>query len=72
VSKTWRKLSKKAIGNKPFQSKQELKDAITKYCTFKAAAMEEIACTYGYPMDSWDVSQITDMSNLFAYMHSFK
>jgi hypothetical protein len=57
VSKTWRKPSKKAMRNKccgrpkTIQSKEELKDAITKYCRYKATPMEEIAGTYGYPMD---------------------
>jgi surface protein len=77
VSKTWRKLSKLTIRNKccgrskAFQSKQELKDAITKYCRYEAASMEEIAGTYGYPMDNWDVSEMTDMSYLFEDMDSF-
>jgi surface protein len=74
VSKTWRALFKKAIccGHpKTFQCKQELKDVITKYCTFEVDTMEEIAGTYGYPIDSCDVSQVADMSNLFEHMHSF-
>jgi surface protein len=33
--------------------------------------MEEIACTYGYPIDRWDVSQVTDMSSLFTNRYSF-
>jgi hypothetical protein len=74
VSKTWRNLSKltiriKCCGSpKAFQSKQ---DAITKYCRYDGAAMEEITSTYGYPMDNWDVSKITDMSKLFENMKSF-
>jgi surface protein len=71
VSKTWRKLSKTAMRSKVFESKQELRDGVTRYCTFEAATMEEIAGTYGYPMDSWDVSKITDMSNLFFQMRRF-
>jgi hypothetical protein len=79
VSKRWRKLCKTAIRNKccgspkAFQSKQELTDTIWKYyrCqrrNWTRETMEEIACTYGYPIDSWDVSQVTDMSNLFENM----
>ncbi|KAG7363909.1 hypothetical protein IV203_037111 [Nitzschia inconspicua] len=28
--------------------------------------MEEIACEYGFPIDSWNVSQVTSMSYLFV------
>jgi hypothetical protein len=51
VNKTWRELCKKAIRGKcgdedprAFQSNQELRDAVHKYCKYEAAAMEEIAC----------------------------
>jgi surface protein len=77
VSKRWRKHCQETIRNKycscskAFQCKKELRRAVTKYCTFKAATMEEIAGSYGYPIDSWDVSQITDMSSLFEDMNSF-
>jgi surface protein len=84
VSKTWRALCKNTIRNKycgsskAFQSNEELKDAVKKYCRYKRRpickyrqAMEEIACTSGYPMDTWDVSQITDMSSLFEYQYKF-
>jgi hypothetical protein len=70
VSKSWRKISKKAIPRKAFQSKEELKVAIWKYCRCEDASMEEIAGTKGYPIDNWDVSQVTDMANLFEYMNS--
>jgi transposase-like protein len=77
VNKTWRKLCKKTLRNKccgrpkVFQHKQELKDAITKYCCYEGTTMEEIAGTYGYPMDTWNVSQITNMSFLFQHsVHS--
>jgi surface protein len=78
ISKTWRQFCKKTIddkcgnnGPKPFQSKQELVDAVEKYCKYEAEAMEEIACTYGYPMDKWNVSQVEDMSNVFRSRHTF-
>jgi hypothetical protein len=70
VNRTWQNLCKKTIvdkcgptGPEAFQSNQELKDAVKKYC--EAGAMEEIACTYGYPIDKWDVSQVEDMSEVF-------
>jgi surface protein len=79
VNKTWRKLCKKAIqdkcghqdGPKTFQSKQELRDAVLKYCKYDAVSMEEIACTYGYPIDRWNVSQVDDMSDVFFRMYTF-
>jgi hypothetical protein len=55
VNKNWQNLCKKTIddkcgpnGPKPFQSKQELKDAVNKYCSIRhqASEMEEFACTY--------------------------
>jgi hypothetical protein len=65
INKTWRQLCKKTIddkcghhGPKAFQSKQELRDVVKKYCNYDAGSMEEIACTYGYPIDKWNVSQI--------------
>jgi surface protein len=78
VNKTWRQLIKDIIdakcgqhGPKAFQSKRELRKAVEKYCKYEAASMEEIACTYGYPMDKWDVSQLEDMSGLFGGMDTF-
>jgi surface protein len=92
VNKTWRQLIIDIIdakycqdGRKAFQSKQELKDVVTKYCKckkrrgashrvyclFGATSMGEIAFTYGYPMDKWDVSQLEDMSGLFEDMITF-
>jgi hypothetical protein len=65
VSKTWRNHIKEIIDAKcgqdvpkAFQCNHELSNAIAKYCNYEAASMEGIACTYGYPIDKWDVSQI--------------
>jgi surface protein len=78
VNKTWRKLCTRTIqgkcgpnGPQTFQSKQELKDAIKRYCKYDAVTIEELACTYGYPIDRWNVSQVEDMSWLFSRMHTF-
>jgi hypothetical protein len=78
VDKTWRKLCKKTVqnkcnphGTKRFQSKLELRDAVDKYCKYDAVSMEYIACTYGYPIDRWDVSQIESMSGLFKHKYNF-
>ena len=78
VNKTWRDLCQKTIrgkcgpnGPKVFQSNQELKDAVDQYCKYELGAMEEIASTYGYPMDKWNVFQTKDMSNMFKFQESF-
>ncbi|KAG7341022.1 lipoprotein [Nitzschia inconspicua] len=52
-------------------TRAKLKKAIRKYCNimynegFNKQHMEEIACTYGFPIDSWNVSKVRDMSSLF-------
>jgi surface protein len=78
INKRWRKLCKNTIdakcnpdGPKAFQSNEELKAAVKKYCKYEAANMEEIACTYGYPIDKWDVSQVEDMSCVFERIYEF-
>jgi surface protein len=78
VNKTWRKRCHDTIdamcrqsGPTAFQSKEELRLAIETYCKYEAASMEEIACTYGYPIDKWDVSHVQDMSELFDGMETF-
>jgi hypothetical protein len=55
VNMIWQRLCKDTIdakcgqdGPRDFQSNQELRDALKKYCKYEAS-MEEIACTYGYP-----------------------
>jgi hypothetical protein len=49
VSKTWRKLSKQTLPSKAFKSRHELKDAITKYCRYESATMEQIAVHMDIP-----------------------
>jgi Mycoplasma protein of unknown function, DUF285 len=77
-NKTWRQLCEKTIddkcghnGPKAFQSNQELRDAVENYCMYEVGSMEEIACTYGYPIDKWNVSQVEDMSSIFSKMKTF-
>ncbi|KAG7357815.1 fibronectin domain containing protein [Nitzschia inconspicua] len=77
VSKQFKDLCTKAItakcgkdGPKPL-TRAKLKKAIRKYCNimyyegYNIQHMEEIACTYGFPIDSWNVSKVRDMSYLF-------
>lgn len=75
VSQTWRRCCRRAIdakleGNgtgkpKPFETKQELQCVVDQYCSEDPKEMEAMAATYGYPINKWDVSPITDMSELF-------
>jgi surface protein len=60
---------------KAFSTNQELRQAVIKYCGFSEVtksyvqcdpqAIEEIAQTYGYPINKWDVSNLQDFSNIF-------
>ncbi|KAG7358160.1 fibronectin domain containing protein [Nitzschia inconspicua] len=79
VSKHFKDLCTKAItskcgkdGPKPLSSEQ-LRKAVGKFCEimYKEGSsnkeeMEEIACNYGFPIDSWNVSKVIDMSQLFS------
>ena len=62
--KTW----KMKGGTTPyvFTTKEQLKTAVKKYYTQKKSAIK----IYG-PIETWDVSQITDMSRLFADLENF-
>jgi hypothetical protein len=78
VNKTWQKFSKGIIDAKygqdrplAFQSNEELKLTVVRYCKYEAVSMEEIACRYGYPIDRWDVSHVHDMSTVFDGMRTF-
>jgi surface protein len=78
VNMTWRKLIRETIcgkcsqsGPTAFQSKIELRSAVMNYCKYEASSMEEIACTYGYPIDKWDVSLLQDLSEVFMCMDTF-
>ncbi|KAG7371623.1 molybdenum cofactor biosynthesis protein C [Nitzschia inconspicua] len=77
VSKHFKELCNKAItakcgkdGPKPLSNIQ-LQEAIIQFCEImyeddsNKEDMEKIACTYDFPIDSWNVSQVTDMSALF-------
>jgi surface protein len=83
VNKAWQELCKKTIhgkcgdnGPKAFECDDELRRAVVHYCfkkyiKYDAAQMEKIASTYGYPINTWDVSQIHDMSGIFRDMDTF-
>ena len=56
------------ITNKPFQENLELREAIEAYVDQDCANDTncEIGQAYGYPMNDWDVSHVTDFSYLFC------
>ena len=57
--------------NQCFIEHSELRAAVYQYITQECATNPscEIAQKYGYPMNSWCTSQITDMSQLFVYKY---
>jgi surface protein len=63
-------------GPRALESKEELKNTVDKYGSMKNFGtspknMEDIACKYGYPIDKWNVSKITDMARLFEWQKNF-
>ena len=82
VNKRWRELCLSVIDEKcrlnnanrkpkQFLSNKDLRDAVRKYCKYEAESMEEIACLYGFPINKWDVSQMTDFGHAFYNMTEF-
>ena len=83
VCKHWQSICIKVIDRKcrdkkSFQNWLELKEGVEKYCGPYDFArnhstqpsrtdVEHIASTYGYPIDNWDVSKVTDFRSLFSY-----
>jgi surface protein len=67
-----------------FSTNQQLRQAVQKYCRYDEATesyssqhqnnpqdAEEMAQTYGYPIDKWDVSNLQDFSNIFQGIDTF-
>mmetsp|Transcript_12704 Transcript_12704/g.18679 ORF Transcript_12704/g.18679 Transcript_12704/m.18679 type:complete len:212 (+) Transcript_12704:76-711(+) len=76
VCSTWKTLAAKAIdyklpptGRKQFTESIELYRAVRKYPI--EANAEKLARVYGWPIGKWDVSGITDFSNIFRNQRSF-
>ena len=58
-------------GNKCFVNLVDLKNAVDKYVSSGCGSTGETACpdiasTYGWPMNSWCVGNVADMSELFS------
>jgi surface protein len=85
VSRIWRDTCTDAIDakqTKTFSTNQELRQAFKKYYGYNEATQthsqhcdpqdaEEIAETYGYPINKWDVSSVQDLSNIFHHVDTF-
>jgi surface protein len=87
VCSTWRHACTEAIDakqpsttQKAFSTNEELRQAVRKYCGYDNTksylqcdpkAMEEIAQTYGYPINKWDVSNVEDLSYIFYNLYIF-
>jgi surface protein len=65
------------ITQKAFQTRFELQAAVNKYCGYNEDThgysqqcsledAEEIATTYGWPINQWDVSNVQDFSRIFS------
>jgi len=69
VCSYWKVLIHKAIprrlGNKMFLTTEELDDEIEKYCSDKVKYADELASTYGWPIGKWNVSKVSNFSNVF-------
>ncbi|KAG7357654.1 fibronectin domain containing protein [Nitzschia inconspicua] len=83
VSKHFKELCSKTIRNKCGKdgpkphTNETLRRTVRKYCQImydpdsNKDDMETIAFKYGYPIDSWNVSQVTDMSYIFINNRNF-
>ena len=83
VSRSWNNTycdsalkAKKKPGAGIFREKKELQTAVDKLCKcldpYDENIAEEVACSYGWPIGKWDVSQITDFSFLFKGKRNFR
>ncbi|KAL3914977.1 MAG: hypothetical protein SGILL_005862 [Bacillariaceae sp.] len=76
VNKRLKHYSEKTIefgypGREEFCGKWGLVDAVNKYCSNKVDAIDEIASTYGYPINNWNVSRVEDFSAIFKQKKDF-
>eukprot|EP00978_Attheya_sp_CCMP212_P045426 scaffold345976_cov29-Attheya_sp.AAC.1 len=57
--------SKAPRPRKALETNTELCDAVTKYTRYNASDADTFATSYGWPIDSWDVSRVQDFSSVF-------
>mmetsp|Transcript_10073 Transcript_10073/g.15429 ORF Transcript_10073/g.15429 Transcript_10073/m.15429 type:complete len:265 (+) Transcript_10073:92-886(+) len=74
----WQRWVNKAIDDKclsrgkiAFTSNQQLIEAVQKYCEDKRKNAEFLASRYGWPINIWDVSEVTDFSGVFEEQCEF-
>ena len=73
VSQRWNRLCtitidlKAAKGVTRFQTREELSLEVNRYVRYERKDAEKFACTYGWPMNNWDVSKIKDFSKMFRW-----
>lgn len=76
VNRRWKELCTHAIDRKRtgrvhFHTTRELKKTIRKYVRYQWEDAEMFAVTYGFPMNNWDVSHLTDLSYVFSNRSTF-
>jgi len=78
VNKVWKELCTAAIDSKmplgtrkAFRTNEELKKAVRKYNLEKISDVEEFATSYGYPINTWNVSKLKDFSRVFFQQFYF-
>ena len=82
VCQHWKQLCTNAIdgkvitgSKKAFESKDELLQAVENYLeqyeTCNSLHSEDIATKYGWPIGTWDISGIEDLSNVFYFKNDF-
>lgn len=85
VSKWWMQQINTSIilrlGRKPFLTNKELIKAVKEHCDYmrapnpekvdRDALFDKLVTTYGFPMNKWDVSQVTNFSRIFYRQRDF-
>jgi surface protein len=78
VCRKWRQMCNGAIDakqtsatKKAVMTNTELREAVTRYCSGNPDVKEEIAQTYGWPINKWDVSNLKVFSQAFASRSTF-
>ena len=78
VSKHWQQCSLISVNVhyavrpiRKFRWKYQLVDAVRQYCSRDPEHMDRIASTYGYPINCWNVSQITSFNEVFRGQTNF-
>eukprot|EP00978_Attheya_sp_CCMP212_P033532 scaffold135641_cov68-Attheya_sp.AAC.1 len=64
-------VEQKAPVPNPFESSNELRNAVEKYAQYKPADAEAFATTYGWPIGRWNVSNVEDFYSVFYNTATF-